>query len=87
MSRRTKYEIWVEILEFCQHHARHQSGILRELRLKTEHVKSALQFLIDRDLITAETKEGDEWITYQTTPKGKEALLQFYTLITDYFKN
>ena len=50
MGRRTKYEIWVEILEVCLNQPRTQSWILRDLRLKTEHVKNSLQFLIDREL-------------------------------------
>lgn len=85
MARRTKYEIWVEILEVCLNQPRHQSWILRELRLKTDHVKDSLQFLINRGLIKAEEPEDDVWMAYRTTSKGKEALLHFYTLITNYF--
>lgn len=85
MPRRTKYEIWVEILEVCLNQSRHQSWILRELGLKTDHVKDSIQFLIDRDLLHADNQEEEKWVGYQTTLKGKEALLHFYTLITNFF--
>ncbi len=87
MSRRTKYEIWVEILEVCLNSPRHQSWILRELRLKTNHVKESLQFLVNRNLIKVEEEDNDVWLVYRTTTKGKEALLHYYKLISDFFSN
>ena len=84
LPRRTKYEIWVEILEVCLNHSRHQSWILRELRLKTESVKSALQFLLDRNLLNQINHDND-WTEYRTSLKGKEALVHFYALISNFF--
>ena len=83
--RRTKYEIWAEILEICLMTPHYQSFILRELRLKTVLVKSALNFLLERDLLEEFTTEGELWTQYRTTPKGKEALSKFYDLFTQYF--
>jgi predicted transcriptional regulator len=87
LIRRTKYEIWVEILEVCLNHPRHQSWILRELRLKTESVKVALKFLLERNLINQISPQDDKWVEYRTSLKGKEALSHFYALITNFFKN
>ncbi len=82
-SRRGKFEIWSEIMEFCLRKPRSQTWLLREVRLKTEKVKLTLDFLLSRHLIE-EVK--DESITkYHTTEKGKEALLQYYNLINDFF--
>jgi len=86
LPRRTKYEIWVEILEVCLNHSRHQSWILRELRLKTESVKSALQFLLNRNLLNQINPDND-WTEYRTSLKGKEALAHFYALISNFFKD
>ncbi|TFG17520.1 MAG: hypothetical protein EU530_10500 [Promethearchaeota archaeon] len=51
ISRRRRYEIWAEILEVCLQSPRTQSWIIRELRLKTQNAKEALDFLAKRDLI------------------------------------
>jgi predicted transcriptional regulator len=85
LNRRTKYEIWVEILEICLNKPLHQSKILRELRLKTEMVKEALNFLKKRGLIEETEIEKDNWTAYRTTLKGKQALNHFYTLIQKFF--
>lgn len=82
-SRRTKYEIWIEILETCLWTSRTQSWLMRRVNLKTIKIKEALDFLKSRQLV-AEI-EG-EFITYITTQKGSEALKQFYDLILNYFK-
>lgn len=82
-SRRNKFEIWAEMLEFCLKKERTQTWLLRETRLKTSTIKENLQFLISRNLITQ--IEDDETVKYQTTTRGKEALRSFYTLINEYF--
>jgi len=82
-SRRNKFEIWSEVLEFCLRAKRTQTWLLRETRLKTSAIRETLQFLLSRDLIE-QLNEGD--ITkYRTTERGEEVLKKFYTLINDYF--
>ncbi|MHA1191510.1 MAG: winged helix-turn-helix domain-containing protein [Promethearchaeota archaeon] len=50
-SRRSKFEIWAEVLEFCLRVKRTQKWLLRETRLKTSVIKETLQFLMSRNLI------------------------------------
>ena len=85
MFRRTKYEIWVEILEICLNTPHHQSFILHSLGSKTELVKNALDYLLSRELISEMNTDEQKWVSYQTTLKGKQALSQFYDLITKFF--
>ncbi len=85
--RRTKYEIWAEILEVCSKSPRSQSWILRELRLKTVNTKEAIDFLIERGLIELNNTENSKWDVYKTTLLGKEALNDFYKLIRKYFRS
>ena len=82
-SRRSKFEIWAEVLEFCLRVKRTQTWLLRETRLKTSVIRETLQFLISRNLIQ-QIDEGD-LVKYQTTVRGEEVLKRFYTLINDYF--
>lgn len=82
-SRRSKFEIWTEVLELCLRMKRTQTWLLRESRLKTSAIKETLQFLISRDLIQ-QFNEGD-LIKYQTTVRGEDVLKRYYTLINDYF--
>ena len=82
-SRRNKFEIWAEILEFCLRVKRTQTWLLRETRLKTKAIRETLQFLISRNLIQ-QIDDGD-LVKYQTTARGEEVLKRFYTLINDYF--
>lgn len=82
-SRRSKFEIWAEVLEFCLRAKRTQTWLLRKTRLKTNAIKESLQFLLSRNLI--EQLDDDEIIKYQTTQRGEEALKRFYTLVNDYF--
>ena len=82
-SRRSKFEIWAEVLEFCLRAKRTQTWLLRETRLKTSAIKYTLQFLLSRNLIK-QIDDGD-LLKYQTTDRGEEVLKQFYTLINDYF--
>jgi len=82
-SRRSKFEIWAEVLEFCLRVKRTQTWLLRETRLKTSGIKKTLQFLISRNLIQ-QINEGD-LVKYQTTSRGEDVLKRFYTLINEYF--
>ncbi len=82
-SRRSKFEIWSEVLEFCLRAKRTQTWLLRKTRLKTSAIKETLQFLLSRKLIE-KLNDGDS-TKYQTTGRGEEVLKKFYTLINDYF--
>ncbi len=82
-SRRSKFEIWAEVLEFCLRAKRTQTWLLRKTRLKTGAIKETLQFLLSRNLVE-KLNEGDS-IKYHTTDRGEEVLKKFYTLINDYF--
>ncbi|MFX0039173.1 MAG: winged helix-turn-helix domain-containing protein [Promethearchaeota archaeon] len=85
-TRRNKFEIWSEILEACNRVPRTQSWLLRELRLKTSAIKESLLFLMERELIYQVDEENSGVIGYLATDKGKEALRNYYNLITKYFK-
>ena len=82
-SRRSKFEIWSEVLEFCLRAKRTQTWLLRKTRLKTSAIKETLEFLLSRNLIE-QLNDGD-MKKYQTTKRGEEVLKRFYTLINDYF--
>ncbi|MFX0085050.1 MAG: winged helix-turn-helix domain-containing protein [Candidatus Hodarchaeota archaeon] len=82
-SRRSKFEIWSEILEICTQTSRTQSWLRRNLGLKTTTFKDAMNFLLARDLIR--TVNEFEQIEYLTTEKGEQALFQYYSLITKFF--
>ena len=84
-SRRNKYEIWAQILDFCSREPCHLSKILQKIRLKTSLCKEYLSFLLERNLLETIEKENDRSIMYQTTLRGKEALNEFYKLITKFF--
>lgn len=85
VGRRNKYEIWAQILDLCAREPSHLSRILHKIRLKTSLCKEYLSFLLERNLLEAIEKENDRSIIYQTTIKGKEALNEFYKLITKFF--
>ena len=82
-SKRSKFEIWSEVLESCLRRPRTQTWLLRKIRLKTQTIKTTLQFLQSRDLIEQIDDFGT--IKYLTTKKGEEALIQYYNLITEFF--
>jgi predicted transcriptional regulator len=84
-SRRTKFEIWAAILESCLRESRTQSWLLRKLGLKTSAVKQAIEFLVKAHLIDPIQESSEDRTSYSTSTKGKEALEQYYTLITSYF--
>jgi len=82
-SRRNKFEIWAEVLEFCLRAKRTQTWLLRETRLKTSAIKETLQFLLSRNLI--EQLNDDNITKYHTTARGEDVLKRFYSLVNDYF--
>ena len=82
-SRRNRFEIWAEVLEFCLRAKRTQTWLLRETRLKTSAIKETLQFLLSRNLI--EELNEDNIAKYHTSARGEEVLKRFYTLVNDYF--
>jgi len=82
-SRRSKFEIWAEVLEFCLRSKRTQTWLLRETRLKTSAIRETLEFLLSRNLI--EQLNEEDITKYRTTDLGEEALKKFYTLVNDYF--
>ncbi|MFX1313493.1 MAG: winged helix-turn-helix domain-containing protein [Promethearchaeota archaeon] len=84
-GRRNKYEIWAQILDLCSREPCHLSKILQKIRLKTNLCKEYLLFLLERNLLETIEKENDRSIMYQTTLRGKEALNDFYKLITKFF--
>ncbi|MFX1251923.1 MAG: winged helix-turn-helix domain-containing protein [Promethearchaeota archaeon] len=83
-SKRSKFEIWSEVLESCLKRPRTQTWLLRKIRLKTQTIKTTLQFLQSRDLI--EQIEDFDTIKYLTTKKGEEALIRYYNLISEFFE-
>jgi len=83
--RRSKFEIWAEILEACVRLSRLQSWLLRRVGLKTQTIKEALHFLMATGLIKQNQSSNGDRREYQTTMKGEEALTQYYELVTKYF--
>ncbi len=84
-GHRNKYEIWVQILDLCSREPLHLSRIINRLRLKTSLCREYFSFLLERNLLETIGKKNDGSIIYQTTMKGKEALNEFYNLITNFF--
>ena len=82
-SRRSKFEIWTEVLESCLRKKRTQTWLLREIRLKTSAIKEIIEFLTSRDLI--QQYNEDDLVKYQTTERGEEVLKKYYILVKDYF--
>lgn len=85
LVRRSKFEIWAEILEACVRTSRSQSWLLRRVRLKTQTIKESLHFLIASGLIKQLPTSNGDRREFQTTMKGEEALTQYYELVTKYF--
>ncbi len=83
--RRSKFEIWAELMEACARIARSQSWLLRKVGLKTSAIKEALNFLTTTGLIEQLSSPNEDRHEYLTTAKGEEALTQYYQLITKYF--
>ncbi len=85
LIRRSKFEIWAEILEACIRTSRSQSWLLRRIGLKTQTIKESLLFLIASGLIKQLPTSNGDLREFKTTLKGEEALTQYYELVTKYF--
>ena len=85
--RRSKFEIWAELLEACARTPRTQSWLLRRVGLKTRAIKEALDFLVTAGLIETQSSPDSDLGEFRTTAKGEEALTQYYQLVTKYFVN
>jgi len=85
--RRSKFEIWAELLEACARTPRTQSWLLRRVGLKTRTIKEALEFLATTGLIERLKSLNKDLDEFKTTKKGEEALTQYYELVTKYFAN
>lgn len=83
-SKRSKFEVWSEILESCLRKPRTQTWLLRKTRLKTKSIKENIQFLLSRNLV--EEIEELDIVKFQTTDKGEEALVKYYSLIIEFFE-
>jgi predicted transcriptional regulator len=83
--RRTKYERWVEILEACVWEVRTQSWLMRHLGMKTQIIKEDLSFLLEADLLKQMDEPQEGIYEFKTTDKGRDALTQFYKLVTQFF--
>ncbi|MHA1915392.1 MAG: winged helix-turn-helix domain-containing protein [Promethearchaeota archaeon] len=83
-ARRSKFEIWAEVLEFCLRAKRTQTWLLRKTRLKTSAIKETLEFLLSRNLL--EQLTDNDITKYHTTDRGEEVLKRFYSLVNDYFE-
>jgi len=58
---------------------------MRHLGLKTQMVKDDLGFLVDAGLFEQVDEPESGIYVFKTTEKGREALDQFYTLVTQFF--
>ncbi|MFQ6125417.1 MAG: winged helix-turn-helix domain-containing protein [Candidatus Heimdallarchaeota archaeon] len=88
-ARRSKFEIWIEVLEACVRGVRTQSWLLRKIGLKTKVIKEVLGFLMAAGLIKQQSTSkgnGSRW-EFWTTAKGEAALTYYYQLVTKFFVN
>lgn len=85
--RRSKFEIWAELLEACTRTHRTQSWLLRRVGLKTSTIKEAIDFLVTTGLLETLHSSESDLGEFHTTEKGEEALTQYYELVTKYFAN
>jgi predicted transcriptional regulator len=83
-SRRTKYDLWSEILESCVENQRTKFWLTSRLRLSYKVVDECLRFLSNRKLIET-TESQNETTKYKTTVEGQEALSAYKLLVGKYF--
>ncbi|MFQ6125320.1 MAG: winged helix-turn-helix domain-containing protein [Candidatus Heimdallarchaeota archaeon] len=83
--RRSRFEIWAEILESCARTTRTRNWLLCRVGLKPSAIKEALNFLMTAGLIEQLPSSNRDLGEFQTTAKGEDALTQFYQLVTKYF--
>lgn len=58
---------------------------MRELGLKTQIVKEDVAFLSEAELIEQVDEPESGVYVYRTTEKGKDALVRFFQLVSDFF--
>jgi predicted transcriptional regulator len=58
---------------------------MRHLGLKTQMIKEDLEFLVGAGLFEQVDEPEAGIYVFKTTEKGREALDQFYTLVTQFF--
>lgn len=72
MKRRTKHEIYMEILKGLSEGTKRAIQIMYQARLSYAQTKSYLDFLLRNNLVYQEEQYGKK--VYGITPKGKELL-------------
>ena len=60
---------------------------MRHLGMKTQIMKDDLAFLVDAELLDQLDEPQEGIYEFKTTEKGREALTQFYKLVTKFFTN
>ena len=73
------------MLELCAWNPRTQSWLVRKMGVNTRTIKEILDFLLVRKLIDKNPGENGELFQYLTTETGKEALKQYYLLVSKFF--
>jgi predicted transcriptional regulator len=84
-SRRTKYDIWTEILGACAKMQRTKFWLTSRLGLSWKIVDESLRFLTTAKLIEASEHRRRETTKYKTTAKGQEAISVYKLLVRKYF--
>jgi predicted transcriptional regulator len=84
-SRRTKYDIWSDILESCVKKQRTRFWLTSRLGLSWKVVDESLRFLTTAKLIEATKLQRKETTKYKTTAKGQEALITYRRLLIEYY--
>ena len=84
-QRRSRFELWSEVLDFCLWNGRTQSWLIRKMGVNTRTIKEVLEFLLVRKLIEKKQGEKNGGEVYFTTEPGKEALKQYYLLVSKFF--
>ena len=60
---------------------------MRHLGMKTQIMKEDLFFLVKAGLLEQMDEPGKGIYEFKTTEKGREAMEQFYKLVTQFFTN
>ena len=84
-QRRSRFELWSEVLDVCLWNGRTQSWLIWKVGVNTRTIKEVLDFLQARKLIEKKQEENNGGDLYFTTESGKEALKQFYLLVSKFF--
>ena len=83
--KRSKFELWFELLEYCTRTARTQSWLINKLGVKHASIKALIDILLKNKLIEITKTEDNRYDAYLTTSKGEESLKQYYHLISSFF--